>query len=70
MASSKEFGEDTREQLKFARRADKFVVDDAARVDLVLDPVEEVGVLTDLAELHELIAEALEAAKFAAKKPL
>ena len=69
MASSKEFGEDAREELEFARRADKFIVNDAARVDLVLDAVEEVGVLTDLAELHELVAEALEAAGFAAKQP-
>ena len=51
-----ELGQNTREQLYLARTTDELVIDHRARVDLVLNALEQEGVLADLPELHELIA--------------
>jgi len=48
------------EQLNLARRANELVVDEASGVDNILNALEEEGVLADLAELHELIAQSLD----------
>ena len=64
MASCKELGKNPIKQLNFTGGTNKLVVDETGRVDLVLDTVEQEGVLADLAKLHELIAQAFDAARF------
>ena len=66
MASGEELGEDAREQLDLARASDELVVDHGARVDLVLDALEQEWMLADLPELHELVAQTLDTTRFAA----
>ena len=61
---SEELGQDTGEQLDLARAADELVVDHRARVDLVLDALEQERVLADLAQLHKLVAETLDTTRF------
>ena len=56
MVRSEELGQNTREKLDLARATNELVVDHRARVDLVLNALEQEGVLADLPELHELIA--------------
>ena len=68
MAGGEELGQDTGEQLDLTRAADELVVNHRARVDLVLDALEQEGVLADLPELHELVAQTLDTARFAAKR--
>ena len=65
VASGEEFRQDTREQLDLARAPDELVVDHGARVDLVLDALEQERVLADLAQLHELVAQTLHTTGFA-----
>jgi hypothetical protein len=64
MASCKEFGKNPRKQLNFTGGTNKLVVDKTGRVDLVLDTLEQEGVLTDLAKLHELVAQAFDTSRF------
>ena len=65
MASGEELRQDTRQQLDLARAPDELVVDHRARVDLVLDALEQERVLADLPQLHQLVAQALHTARFA-----
>ena len=59
VASGEELRQDTREQLDLARASDEFVVDHRARVDLVLDALEQERELADLPQLHQLVAQTL-----------
>ena len=65
MARSEEFGQDAVEELDFARGANDLVGDGAGWVDLLLDFFEEVGVLADLAQLHQRVVETLQTELFA-----
>ncbi len=64
MASCKELAKNPRKQLNFTRGTNELVVDETGRVDLVLDTLEQEWVLTDLAKLHELVAQAFDTARF------
>ena len=48
VASGEELRQDTRKQFDFARAPNELVVDHRARVDLVLDALEQERVLADL----------------------
>lgn len=65
MTGREEFGQDTMEELQFARGTNDFLVNHPRRVDLVLNAVKQKGVLANLAQLHELVAQSLHAAGFA-----
>ena len=65
MISSEELGEDTGQELDLARASDELVVDHRARVDIVLNALEQERVLADLAQLHKLVAETLDTTRFA-----
>ena len=60
VASCKKLWEYTREQLDFPRSSNKFVIDVAARVDLILDAFKEERMLTYFSQLHEFITQALD----------
>lgn len=64
MASSEELGKNPREQLNFTGGTHNLVVDEIARVELVLDILKQEWVLADLAELHKLVAQAFDTARF------
>ena len=65
MISRKEFGQNTGEQLDLARGTNERIVDVATRVNIVFDALEQKRVLADLAQLHQLIAQALDTTRFA-----
>lgn len=56
---SKEFGENTRQELKFAGGPNELVVNETTRVHLILHALEQERVLADLPELHQLITQPL-----------
>jgi hypothetical protein len=64
----KEFGEDARQKLDLTRRPDELIINHTARVDPVFDAFEQERVLTDLPELHKLIAKTLDPARFPKKR--
>ena len=65
MAGGEELRQDTRQQLNLARAPDELVVDHRAGVNLVLDALEQERVLADLPQLHQLVAQTLDTARFA-----
>ena len=65
MSAREELGQNAAEQFDLARSTNELVVNEARRVHVVLDAVEQEGVLADLAQLHELVAQALDTADFA-----
>jgi hypothetical protein len=56
VASREELGKNPRKQLNFTGGTDNLVIDEIARVELVLDIFKQEWVLADLAELHKLVA--------------
>ena len=70
VTGGEELGKNAGEQLDLARASDELVIDHGARVDLVLDALEQEGVLADLPELHELVAQTLDTTRFAATHPV
>jgi hypothetical protein len=64
VASREKLGKNPREQLNFTGSTHNLVVDKIARVELVLDILKQEWVLADLAELHELVAQAFDTAPF------
>ena len=65
MIGGEEFWKDTRQQLDFARCTDKGIVNVTTVIDVILDALEQERVLADLAQLHELVAQAFHATRFA-----
>jgi esterase/lipase superfamily enzyme len=65
MTARKELWQNTIQQLDLAGVADEFIVDETARVHLVFDTLEDERVLTDLAKLHQLVAQPLDPALLA-----
>ena len=61
-------GQDPVKELNLARYADEIIVDGAGGVDLVFNTLKEEGVLADLTELHELVAETLDTSRFAVER--
>ena len=61
MACGKELGKNPMEEFNLPRCPDELLVNEATRTDLVLDTLEQEGVLANLAELHEFVAEPLDA---------
>ena len=62
MVRCEELRQNPVQELDLTRATDELVVDHRARVDLVLHALEQEGVLADLTELHELVAETLDTA--------
>ena len=59
-----EFWKDTRQQLDFTRCTDKRVVNVATGIDVIFDALEQERVLTDLPQLHQLVAQTLDTTRF------
>ena len=57
VASSEQLGQNADKQLELARRPPDGIVDHATRSDPVFNTLEQEGVLTNLPQLHKLIAE-------------
>ena len=60
----KKFREDARKQFKFSGGTNDFVVHDTAWINLVLDALEQEGMLADFSELHKLITQPFDTTGF------
>ncbi len=63
---SKEFRKNAAQKFDLAGCPNEFVINKTAGADLVLDTFKQERMLTDLAKLHELIAEAFHTTRFPA----
>lgn len=59
-----EFREDTRQKFHLSGGTNEGVVDVASGVHLVLDTVKQEGMLANLSQLHQLVAQAFDATRF------
>lgn len=64
IAGGKELGQDHVGALILPDERTRFVIGEASGVDLVSDALEEEGMLADLTELHEFVAETLDTWRF------
>jgi hypothetical protein len=70
MTSCEEFGKNAVQQFDLSRCPDELVVDISTGADLILDTLEQERMLTDLAQLHKLVAQTLDASRFPASRIL
>lgn len=68
VVGSKEFGKNAAQKFDLAGCPDEFVVNETTRADLVLDTLEQEGMLTDLTKLHELVAQTFDTTRFPANQ--
>jgi hypothetical protein len=64
MVGGEELGKNAVEQLDLSGRTNEGIVDITTRIEIVLDALEQEGMLANLAELHELVTETLDATRF------
>ena len=64
MAGGKEFWENMAQYLDFAGGHDELFINITSGVHLVFNTLEQEGMLTNLAELHELVAETFYTTRF------
>ena len=64
VACSEELGKNACQKLDLTRRSNKFIVYHTARVNLILDALEQEWMLADLPKLHQLVTQALDTSTF------
>jgi len=70
MTCCEEFGKDAVQQFDLSRCSDKLVIDKSTRADFILDTLEQEWMLADLAQLHKLVTQTLDASRFPANRVL